>query len=157
MNEAARHGDLLQNGTPVGMSADYQGAPGGAAQGRELARGFLEQVQSVHGFPVSRRAMDTVQLVVSELVTNAFRHGSGRCRLDLRLAGGCVRVAVWDASPVLPMPQAPDPSRIGRHGLEIVMAVSRNFEVRRESTGKRVVAAIMLADDPDGNIAGHRL
>ncbi|MFE9813363.1 ATP-binding protein [Streptomyces sp. NPDC005227] len=156
MDEAARNGDLLQDGTSVGVSVAYEGAMGDAAQGRALARGFLERVQSVHGFPVSRRAMDIVQLVVSELLTNAFRHGSGRCRLDLNVVGGCVRVAVWDASTVLPMPQAPDPSRVGQHGLEIVMAVSRNFEVRREATGKRVVAAIVLADDPEGDLAGHR-
>lgn len=36
------------------------------------------------------------------------------------------------------------------------MAVSQSFEVHREPVGKRTVAAIMLADAPDGNASGHR-
>lgn len=34
------------------------------------------------------------------------------------------------------------------------MAVCRSFEVRREPVGKRVKAAIVLADDPGGNPVG---
>jgi hypothetical protein len=41
--------------------------------------------------------------------------------------------------------------------VEIAMAVCLSFEVRREPVGKRVNAAIVLADDPDGDPAGRRL
>jgi hypothetical protein len=40
------------------------------AQARRLAGDFLSHVQSQHGLPVSQRAMESAQLVVSELVTN---------------------------------------------------------------------------------------
>lgn len=97
-----------------------------------------------------------VQLVVSELLTNACKYAHGPCLLDLQLSQGRVEVNVWDSDPALPVPKAPDPSRIGQHGLEIVMAVSQSFEVHREPVGKRTMAAIMLADDPNGAASGRQ-
>jgi hypothetical protein len=66
-----------------------------------------------------------------------------------------VRVSVWDSDPVLPDVAATDPERVGRHGLEITLAVSQAYEVRREPVGKRVTAVIALADDPAGDVAGR--
>lgn len=66
-----------------------------------------------------------------------------------------MRVSVWDSDPALPDIAATDPQRVGRHGLEITLAVSRAYEVRREPVGKRVTAVIALADDPGGDIAGR--
>lgn len=37
------------------------------------------------------------------------------------------------------------------HGLEIVMAVCRSFALHREPVGKRITAAVVLADDPGGH------
>ncbi|MET7738472.1 hypothetical protein ABZT02_45535 [Streptomyces sp. NPDC005402] len=48
----------------------------------------------------------------------------------------------------LPDVAASDPPRVGRHGLEITLAVSRAYGVLREPVGKRVTAVIALADDP---------
>lgn len=138
------------------VSAAFEDAEGIAAA-RGVARDFLTQLQAVHGFPVSQRAMGMVQLVVSELVTNAFKHAPGRCVLALEAREGAVEVTVWDNSTTLPTSLAADPTRVGQHGLEIVMAVSRSFEMHRESAGKRVMAAVTLADDPDGDMAGHRM
>ncbi|WP_404868343.1 hypothetical protein ACI1MP_09580 [Kitasatospora griseola] len=53
------------------------------------------------------------------------------------------------------MAQVPDPARIGRHGLESVLAVSLRFEILREIVGKRVTATIALADGPADNPAGR--
>ncbi|MFF4957549.1 ATP-binding protein [Streptomyces sp. NPDC001222] len=130
---------------------------GGAciADARHLTAAFLARVQAVHGIPVSLRAMDVTQLVVSELVTNARKYAPGPVRLELRVVGAAVDVTVWDSDPVLPAAQAPDPGRVGRHGLEIVRAVSQGFEVRREPVGKRVRARMALWDDPDGRPSGH--
>ncbi|MDH6522591.1 anti-sigma regulatory factor (Ser/Thr protein kinase) [Streptomyces sp. SAI-135] len=125
------------------------------AEARDLARSFLTDVQAVHGLPVSARAMGMVQLVVSELVTNARKYAPGPCLLTLEINDGAVEVTVWDSEPVLPIAQAADPDRIGQHGLEIVMAVCRSIEVHREPVGKRIKAAVVLADDPGGNVAGR--
>ncbi|MFJ6718668.1 MULTISPECIES: ATP-binding protein [unclassified Streptomyces] len=127
------------------------------AEARALARAFLVDVQAVHGLPVSERAMDIVALVVSELVTNARKHAPGLCLLTLDIEDGAVEVTVWDGDPAMPIVRAPDPERVGQHGLEIVMALCRSFEVRREPVGKRIKATVVLADDPGGDMAGHQL
>ncbi|HET9383165.1 MAG TPA: ATP-binding protein [Streptomyces sp.] len=122
----------------------------GIAAARAMARDFLRSLQTVHGLPVPERAASAVQLVVSELVTNARKYAPGPCLLRLELGDGAVEVTVWDSSAVVPAVLAPDPARIGQHGLEIVMAVCRSFEVHREPVGKRIRTAVALADDPGG-------
>ncbi|MFF7241762.1 ATP-binding protein [Streptomyces collinus] len=118
------------------------------ARGRHLAADFLTRVQADQHLPVSQRAMDLTQLVVSELVTNAYKYAPGLVLLDLRITGDAVEVAVWDSDPVLPTAGAADADRVGRHGLEIVMAVAEGFEAQREAVGKRITARVALADAP---------
>ncbi|MFF6783863.1 ATP-binding protein [Streptomyces sp. NPDC012510] len=126
------------------------------AEARHLATSFLTRVQTEYGLPVSARAMDLTQLVVSELVTNARKYAPGPVLMQLRLAGDLVEVVVWDSDPVLPVARAADAGRVGQHGLEIVMAISQGFEVQREPVGKRITARIALPDDPGGDITGRR-
>ncbi|MFD4950572.1 ATP-binding protein [Streptomyces sp. NPDC058451] len=118
------------------------------AQARRLAADFLARVQADHGLPVSQRAMDRTQLVVSELVTNARKYAPGPLLLDLRITDDTVEVVVCDSDPVLPIARAADAGRVGQHGLEIVMAVAQGFEAQREPVG--------LADDPGGAISGRQ-
>ncbi|GAP47384.1 ATP-binding protein [Streptomyces azureus] len=140
----------------VSVSGAFEGSED-IAVARDLARSFLTDVQAVHGLPVSGRAMGMVQLVVSELVTNARKYAPGPCLLTLEVDGGAVKVTVWDSNPTPPAILAPDPMRIGQHGLEIVMAVGQSFTVHREPVGKRITTAIALADDPGGDVTGRRL
>ncbi|MGV9934115.1 ATP-binding protein [Streptomyces olivaceoviridis] len=139
----------------ISVAAAFEGSEE-IALARDLARSFLTQVQAVHGLPVSARAMGMVQLVVSEMVTNARKYAPGPCLLSLEVDGGAVEVSVWDSSTTLPAIGAMDPERVGQHGLEIVMAVCRTFCVHREPVGKRITAAIELADDPGGDPAGRQ-
>ncbi|WP_333773478.1 ATP-binding protein [Streptomyces sp. IBSBF 3136] len=132
-----------------------EGDGGVIAESRQVAAGFLARVQSDHGLPVSQRAMDLTQLVVSELVTNARKYAPGPVLLDLRIVGDVVEVVVWDSDPTLPIARAADAGRVGQHGLEIVMAVAQGFEVQRELVGKRITARIALADDPGGAVSGR--
>ncbi|MEW2288086.1 ATP-binding protein [Streptomyces sp. NPDC047841] len=156
MEEVARNGDRrTDRAGPVIASAAYEGSPADIAAARELARTFLNRVQDDHGLPVSERVMGVVQLVVSELVTNACKHAPGPCLVDLELSGDGVGITVWDTAPVLPVAKAADPGRVGQHGLEIVMAVCQGFEVHREPVGKRITASVVLADDPGGDVAGR--
>jgi anti-sigma regulatory factor (Ser/Thr protein kinase) len=156
MDEAAREREKPQGLEWVRVAQEYEGGPCDIARARDLARGFLARVQALGGLPVSERALATVQLVVSELVTNACKYAPGPCLLDLELVGGSIQITVWDSVSVLPVARAADPGRVGQHGLEIVMAVCQSFELHREAVGKRTVASVMLADDPDGNVTGHR-
>ncbi|MGQ5637807.1 MULTISPECIES: ATP-binding protein [unclassified Streptomyces] len=142
------------------VSAAFEGSFGGGediAEARDLARSFLADMQAVHGVPVSDRVIGMVQLVVSELVTNARKYAPGPCLLTLAIREGGVEVTMWDSEPCLPVARPADPGRVGQHGLEIVMAVCRSFEMHREPVGKRIVAAVALADDSVGDEASDQV
>lgn len=131
---------------PGELTVALDGENGCIAGARDLTGDFLARVQREHGLPVSARTMDLSQLVVSELVTNALRYAPGPVMLQLRIAGAAVEIAVWDSDPALPVPRGADPTRVGQHGLEIVMAVAEDFAVVREPVGKRIVARLGLLD-----------
>ncbi|GHA07454.1 ATP-binding protein [Streptomyces tauricus] len=141
--------------TSAAVTAVVEGSAG-IGDARDVARTFLESLQAEQGLPVSSRALGMAQLVVSELVTNARKHAPGPCVMTLEADDGAVAVTVWDSCATLPQILPPDPARVGQHGLEIVMALCRSFEVHREPVGKRIRASVVLADDPDGDAAGRR-
>lgn len=142
-------------GSVISTSGVFEGSED-IAVARDLTRSFLADVQAVHGLPVSGRAMGMVQLVVSELVTNARKYAPGPCLLTLKVEGGSVEVTVWDSNPTPPAILPPDPTRIGQHGLELVMAIGRSFAVHREPVGKRITTDVVLADDPGGDVTGRQ-
>ncbi|GGX40505.1 hypothetical protein GCM10010353_64800 [Streptomyces chryseus] len=74
------------------------------AGARENARHFLDDPVPA----IAAEAADTVVLVVSELVTNALRHGGGTCALDLTAHPDSIEVAVHDRSPRAPSMGTPD-------------------------------------------------
>ncbi|OSZ57568.1 ATP-binding protein [Streptomyces pharetrae CZA14] len=152
---AGDEGQEAQRSRALSASAAYEGDPSCIGDARHLATRFLTEAQAVLGLSVSERALGMTQLVVSELVTNAVKYAPGPVILDLQITGGAVRISVWDSDPVLPDVAATDPQRVGRHGLEITLAVSQAYEVRREPVGKRVTALIALADALGGDIAGR--
>lgn len=74
------------------------------ADTRESTRGFLQSLVPA----IAAEDADTVVLVVSELVTNALRHGGGTCNLDLTAHPDSIEVAVHDRSPQVPRMRTPD-------------------------------------------------
>ncbi|MFJ4628257.1 ATP-binding protein [Streptomyces sp. NPDC088847] len=140
------------------MRADYalDGGDGCIAQARHHAVVFLDRARTGHGVRVSQRAVDLIQLVVSELVTNAFTHGSGPVLMGLCLTDDGVDVIVRDGDHTLPAVWAADPGRIGRHGLEIVKAVAEDLFIEQETAGKRITARIALSDAADAHVTSHR-
>jgi anti-sigma regulatory factor (Ser/Thr protein kinase) len=134
-------------GSPMAVSVLFEaGAEIGEA--RDIARDFLRSVRAERGVAVSAQATGLVQLVVSELVTNARKYAPGACLLDLVFRDGAVQVGVWDSSTTLPTVRGRDPHRVGQHGLELVRAVCRTFRAHREGAGKRITALVQIADDP---------
>ncbi|MFJ1589321.1 ATP-binding protein [Kitasatospora albolonga] len=136
-------------------SAAYDMGSGEIARARGFVREFLTDARSLHGLPVSARAMDVAQLVVSELATNVCKYAPGPCLLDLEADEDLLTITMWDSGSVLPAASQADPRRAGQHGLEIVLMVCRSFEVRREPVGKRVRVQMSLLDDPHGDPAGQ--
>ncbi|WP_094102687.1 ATP-binding protein [Streptomyces phaeoluteigriseus] len=149
-------GSVVPGAHPIQDTVALDGDGSCIAEARHRAVDFLARVQAEHGLPVSARAMELTQLVVSELVTNARKYAPGPVLMELRIVGSLVEVVVWDSDPVLPVARAADAGRVGQHGLEIVLAVAQGFEVQREPVGKRVTARIALPDDPGGDVFGCR-
>ncbi|MET9529904.1 MULTISPECIES: ATP-binding protein [unclassified Streptomyces] len=71
---------------------------------REATRTFTDSLSPAPD-PASA---DALVLVVSELATNAVRHGGGRYTLELRADAATVTAAVGDPSPALPRERTPD-------------------------------------------------
>ncbi|WP_234352324.1 MULTISPECIES: ATP-binding protein [unclassified Streptomyces] len=131
----------------LSVSGAFQGSLDIAAA-RDLAYRFLTDAQAVHGLPVCEFTMDIVQLVVSELMTNASKYAPGASLLTLDAGNGTIEVSVWDSNPTPPAILPPDPTRIGQHGLEIVIKLAHSFAIHRTPLGKRITATIALTDDP---------
>ncbi|MER5884055.1 ATP-binding protein [Streptomyces sp. NPDC001941] len=132
---------------PERAAAAFDGDSEAIGRARALVAAFLERVRERHG-EARPGVGGMAQLVVSELVTNACKYAPGPCLLDLAadVAAGELVMSVWDSGTVLPAILPPDATRIGRHGLEIVAALSTSLEIRREPVGKRVTIRMPLAD-----------
>ncbi len=73
-----------------------------AAQARRAARIHLEETAADHHELIPPLALDTALLLISELVTNAVRHTSGGCLLEVRLAADGIDIEVTDTSDAEP-------------------------------------------------------
>ncbi|WP_411073032.1 ATP-binding protein [Streptomyces sp. cmx-4-25] len=132
------------------VRADYTLEGGGSriAAARRHAVAFLERMRTEYGLPVSRRVRESIELVVSELVTNAHKYAVGPVLMQLRIGAGGVDVVVWDSNPAIPVIRGADSGRAGQHGLEIIKKVAEKLSVEREPVGKRITARLALADIP---------
>ncbi|WP_405010153.1 ATP-binding protein [Kitasatospora sp. NBC_01539] len=98
-------------------------------------------------------AVADAELAVSELVTNALRHGGPPVRLRLRIAGGSLRIEVQDGGPGSPVLRGPDPEAVSGRGLALVQAVSQEWGVRAARPGKIVHATVRLGRPAAGPAA----
>src|SRR4051812_27532845 len=64
-----------------------------------IAASVARQHMHAIGSRLSRRQRQDAALALSELVTNAYRHGRGRIRLRLEAVGGGLRAEVMDEGP----------------------------------------------------------
>ncbi|MFF8093026.1 ATP-binding protein [Streptomyces sp. NPDC016675] len=135
--------DGAQTG-PQGISTTFRRETLRIAEARRVAVEYLSASQRGSEHPVSERAADAVQLVVSELITNAVKYGRGLIELTLSRTDDTLTVTVRDGGTTLPVRRSADPGRVGQHGLEIVAALSQSLEIRPEAAGKRVTALIAL-------------
>ncbi|MFF8609735.1 ATP-binding protein [Streptomyces sp. NPDC015346] len=106
---------------------------------RDFTVDFLERSAST-----AAGAVDAARLVVSELVTNVVKYAPGPCRLELVLHTGLLEICVHDTYGALPVARPRDPERVGRHGMEIVLAICTGVEVEPTAHGKRVRAFLPL-------------
>ena len=87
------------------------------------------------------RSSDAI-LVISELVTNALRHGLGEVVARTSVAGGVLSLSVTDSGAELPEMQPVDPLRVGGVGLHIVDRLSSQWGISPFPGGKTVWATM---------------
>ncbi|MFD9053648.1 ATP-binding protein [Streptomyces zaomyceticus] len=112
---------------------------GSVAVAGDSARSFLEGLVPAR----ASEAADTVVLVVSELVTNALRHGGGTCTLDLTAHPNSIEVAVHDPSPRAPRMRTPDVGA-GGFGWPLVNRLATSTAVTRRASGGKTVSALLM-------------
>jgi anti-sigma regulatory factor (Ser/Thr protein kinase) len=115
--------------------------PESAGHARRSARTMLTDWRLGH-------LVEDVDLVVSELVTNALLHGGdgleAPIRLELDLSGGRLTCRVVDSSPLPPMPEeAAETAESGR-GLILVEALASEWDWEDLPDGKAVWAVFEL-------------
>ncbi|MEV0115743.1 ATP-binding protein [Streptomyces sp. NPDC050844] len=120
-----------------------------AGRARKLTSVFLTRPHR-HVTKVDAERVDDATLIVSELVTNATRHGRSPCRLRLVVSNDQVTVEVHDASPVSPHvlktgtdPKA-DTERESGRGLAMVRHLAARLEVVGTGRGGKTVRAVLV-------------
>ncbi|WP_435190291.1 ATP-binding protein [Streptomyces sp. bgisy126] len=124
------------------FSAVWGAAETPVADFRHAARALL----ALAGHPPGHRVSQDAQLVVTELVTNAYRHapGPGGILLELSPGGSLLSITVRDGSPRPPVLREEDARRAGGHGLRLIGLLCERLDHRDVETGKEVVARLRL-------------
>jgi anti-sigma regulatory factor (Ser/Thr protein kinase) len=87
---------------------------------------------------ISDRVAETVELLTSEVVTNAIVHAGASPSLVVRLSRGRVRVEVHDQHADVPVRRDPGPLAVSGRGMAIVDQLAREWGVEHVPDGKRV-------------------
>ncbi|MFI5982362.1 ATP-binding protein [Streptomyces sp. NPDC051555] len=125
---------------PIGIHA--------AARARDATAHFLHEAKD-HGERVSTVTEGDAALVVTELVSNAVRHTTGPCSLDLLLHEGLLDIDVTDTSPAPPEVRPPHMGGTGGWGLILIHRVARAVTVTPAANGGKRVHACLDVDGVD--------
>ncbi len=82
--------------------------------------------------------VDSVELMVSEVVTNAYQHSATETYVSVERTSDDFRVTVWDHAPGTPTPRTPADSDERGRGLGIVEACADEWGVWTYPRGKAV-------------------
>ena len=94
--------------------------------------------------------IDRAELLADELVTNAVVHARTPLRLQLKLHGDVLHIAVYDASPRLLRLVPDDPDDEDGRGLRLVEQLATSWGVSRRPDGGKVVWCTLQLWGPPG-------
>lgn len=130
----------LRNGPfrqpPVGaghVTVEYDPRPAAVREARVEVRRQLEE----WGLAGQEDVLDTAELLVSELATNALLHSASRFRVTLSAAHGVLRCEVEDAGRRTPRVLDAGSSESGR-GMFLVNALARRWGCHQDGERKTV-------------------
>lgn len=115
--------------TDAGDEMSVPSVPRSVAKVRRFARVAAAGVPS---------CLDVVELLVSEVATNAMIHGAGEVRVRVAVTGEVVRVEVDDEDPRAPIVRPASPTAEGGRGLALVTALSSAWGSLPREGGKTV-------------------
>lgn len=104
-------------------------APTDAIAARAFTAGVLEHAGWAEH-------IDTATLLVSELVTNALRHGQAPCALSITFRGERVEISVEDGDPTFPSRRPVDELAEDGRGFILIEALAADWGARRLPGGK---------------------
>jgi anti-sigma regulatory factor (Ser/Thr protein kinase) len=113
------------------LSVDLPPEPSSATRARALARERLEQ-------SCSSDTLDTVALLVTELVTNAILHARTPLQLTVESRPGSVRIRVEDESNERPALRHYESDAVTGRGLALVERLASSWGVETTPSGKAV-------------------
>jgi anti-sigma regulatory factor (Ser/Thr protein kinase) len=94
-------------------------------------------VRAVAGPPGVSRDAEVAALLISEVVTNAVRHGFAPIAVEIACAASALRVEVHDSSHELPARNR-HPDAAGGYGLVLVDSLAARWGAESEPDGKVV-------------------
>lgn len=117
-----------------------------------------EMVRYLEGRVVEREALPEAEIVIGELISNAFRHSRGPICAELAWPDGTrPAVVLHDTGPCFDdKPKRPDFSSESGRGLFIVRALAHRLSVRPvKPRGCMVTATFRLSKHPDASADPH--
>ncbi|CAL9342913.1 hypothetical protein SUDANB58_00304 [Streptomyces sp. enrichment culture] len=142
------------DGTAAAASGDapvrtpVRGTVDSAASARAYARSVVDAEWDAAGRPACEQDVIDLLLVVSELVTNAIRHGGGLAGFEAWATSDGVRIAVRDHSAVVPeaaLGAAPLPTghRVSGYGWPLIVRLAREISVDRRPGGGKTISVLV--------------
>ena len=95
------------------------------------ARELVRRVVTNSG--ITEAATQDAELIVSELVTNAIRHGGEPIELQIRLDKEGLLIAVLDGGSALPVLRDPGPDDTSGRGLRLIQELSDRWSSGRDT------------------------
>jgi len=116
------------------------------ATGDAIRQGRVFAVRCARELGADQRAVAVLELLASEMVTNAVKFGGERGAVGVRVVvdGDGLRLEVCDDSDVAPRLDRDRPPHLGGHGMKLVDMLARDWGVRRHvgTYGKTVWVTI---------------
>ena len=114
------------------LDRSYAPEPSSARSARRDLRSTLQGV-------VDRAALEVVELLTSELVSNVIEHARTTARVTAVITGARLRVSVTDEGPGMPTRQVDvSPQRVSGRGLALVETLAASWGVGAADVGKTV-------------------